>query len=173
MVIRLIRKAVYELGFRPQLGSVFFSPTLDLYYATANIGYWVQKGFENAMGRPYSEDDYDRDRAFLESMMREKNISPGIIVSVHQPSEHVPSPEEILKEIEDITKRDWFQEAPHKGGGDSRKLFFCPLCGRPLDFSTPDMCYICVDHGGFDFMMGLKEGKPEVVVKSIRIPNGR
>lgn len=170
MVIKLVRKAVYRWGFRPPLGSVFYSPTLDFYYALPDLSAIFAEGMTKAMA--YSEEQYQKDSEILAAMLEENDLPPGIITTIRLGEGNTPvSMEDIEKALAEVSERDWFEEPQHKSTGDENSLFFCPLCGRPLDFDHTNFLFLCTTHGNYDFSMGVGVNGPEVIVKSVR-PNG-
>jgi hypothetical protein len=171
-VIRLIRRMVYGLGFRPRPGTILHSPSYIDSRQTMNA--WIEKGFEESMGRPYSQDDYERDKQRLESMLTEKNLAPGIITNVYSvPIANMDSSEEIMKTVRDIIDGpNWFATAHERNPFLKRDpYFFCPLCGGGLLFSEETHYYKCPGNDGyFDIVMGRNaQGNHELVVKTVKL----
>lgn len=134
---------------------------------------YIKEGYDRAMA-VYFENDYEDDKKALEMMLKDKGLPTGIVTNIHHvPITNMGSPEQIMAEVEAYMNNDWFEEASHKTKENKDKFFFCPRCGAPLDFSLDFLVYTCDEHGSYEIRIGVNKGIGEIVVKSIRLPDGR
>lgn len=150
MSITWLRKKVYELGFRPQFGTILYSPSLDWMYAGDSIAEAIHDGLEKGYAAVA------------------KDIEMGI-------GNEETDPQKVLDEIERVVHgHDWFEENKVAKANREAAIFFCPLCGMSLAFSIDTLLFECsgleMNHGYFDVSMGRKsDGDIEMILKSVKI----